>query len=206
VKVGGSARLQGSELQGPLLARLPDGSVALVDRCASGDEAAWRELHDTYRPVVVRFLRRMGLDAFEAADGAQEVFIQVHRYLWRFEGRSDLKTWLYKLCLSRATRLHRRKRVQRTIAALFGRAHEAPPAFGEKMHDAEARHLLSVAIARLKPIHRDVFVLFEIEGLSGEEVARVAGCPVATIWRRLHDARKELAVMLKLPSAEGGAA
>src|SRR6185295_13707938 len=85
VKVGGSARLQGSELQGPLLARLPDGSVALVDRCASGDEAAWRELHDTYRPVVVRFLRRMGLDAFEAADGAQEVFIQVHRYLWRFE-------------------------------------------------------------------------------------------------------------------------
>jgi len=92
VKVGGSARLQGSELQGPLLARLPDGSVALVDRCASGDEAAWRELHDTYRPVVVRFLRRMGLDAFEAADGAQEVFIQVHRYLWRFEGRSDLKT------------------------------------------------------------------------------------------------------------------
>jgi RNA polymerase sigma-70 factor (ECF subfamily) len=214
VKVAHHPGLQGFNVQGSLVARPPreqgpgvsegpQGKATLVDRCALGEEAAWRELYVAYQPMLIRFLRRLGLAPSDAVDGAQEVFLQVHRYLGRFEGRSDLKTWLYKLCISRAARHHRRRRVQATLAALFRRDTERP-SFSQAMHESEAQVLVAAAITGLKPIHRSVFVLFEIEGLSGEEVANVVGCPVATVWRRLHNARKELAASLRVPPHEEG--
>ena len=217
MKVAHQPRLQGFIVQGSLVARphqeqeigAPDGSegtpgkVTLLDRCVSGEEAAWRELYVAYQPMLIRFLRRLGLTPADAVDGAQEVFLQVHRYLGRFEGRSDLKTWLYKLCISRAARHHRRRRVQAALSALFRRVSE-PPSFSEGMHESEAQVLVAAAITGLRPLHRSVFVLFEIEGLSGDEVAHVVGCPVATVWRRLHNARKELAAALRVPPHEEG--
>jgi RNA polymerase sigma-70 factor, ECF subfamily len=167
----------------------------LVDRCAAGDEDAWRELFSLYHPVVLRFLRRMGLPPADAADAAQEVFVQVHRYVSRFEQRANLKTWLYKVCLSQASRRQRANKIQQAIRRLFRQTPAAPPLPSE-LPESEAQRVLIRAIEQLKSIHRDVFMLFEIEGLSGAEISRVLDCPVTTIWRRLHYARKELASIL----------
>ena len=175
----------------------------LLERCAAGDEQAWREMFLLYHPVVVRFLRRMGLPPIDAADAAQDVFVQVHRYLGRFEQRSDIKTWLYKLCLSRASRHHRARKMQSAFDLLFRRSRVELPRPGELL-DSEVQRVVTGAIGQLKRIHREVFVLFEIEGLAGEEIARVLDCPVATIRRRLHYARKELAAILDCPEPTEG--
>jgi len=59
---------------------------------------------------VVGIAHRVLADQAEAEDVAQEVFLQVFRYLSRFQGRAELKTWVYKICSSQASRLRRRMR------------------------------------------------------------------------------------------------
>jgi RNA polymerase sigma-70 factor (ECF subfamily) len=158
----------------------------LVDRCIEGDAQAWRALHRDFQPQAARFLRRLGVPAGEADDLCQEVFIQVFRYLPRFEGRADFRTWLFKLCISQANRRRRARR-------WFGlRRPEEPPAVAAAEWSTEqmARRAQQ-ALDRMKPLHRQAFVLFELEGLSGEEIGRILRCRVSTVWRRLSYARKE---------------
>src|SRR5262249_11054176 len=93
---------------------------SVIRRCVAGEDAAWRDLHRALHPTAVSFLRQMGVHPAEVDDLTQDVFIQVFRYLGRFQRRSQLTTWLYKICLSQASRLRRRQKVGRTLGLLFG--------------------------------------------------------------------------------------
>ena len=71
----------------------------------------------------------------------------------------------------------------------------AEPA-GVPFEEGQASRQLAKALDRLPEAERVVFVLFELEGLSGKEVADVVRCPPATVFRRLHDARKRFGAAL----------
>src|SRR5262249_4423570 len=148
----------------------------LVARCVAGDREAWRDLHRGYYPVAIAFLRKLGITDAEAEDVCQEVFVQVFRYLARFEGRAQLKTWLYKLCVSQAARIRRRRKLLAALR-LFAEQEEAvrPRTTGPELSDVEARRRVQAALDGMKPGHRVVFVLYELEGLPGDEIARIAG-------------------------------
>jgi RNA polymerase sigma-70 factor (ECF subfamily) len=143
------------------------------------------------------FVRRLGVPAAEVDDVCQDVFVQMFRYLASFEHRSDLKTWIYKLCLSQAARLRRRAKLRQAIAWILRT--QAPPAqtAGHDWSEAEAQRRVHATLALMKEIHRSVFVLYEIEGLSGEEIAQVTGLPHGTVRRRLHDARREFEALVQ---------
>jgi RNA polymerase sigma-70 factor (ECF subfamily) len=134
----------------------------------------------------------MGVADADAEDASQEVFVQVLRYLGRFEGRAELKTWFYRLCLTQADRLRRRRAL---LARLRWRALPPPPPIspgdGRQWSEPEMCRRIAEALPRMKDHHRAVFVLYELEALSGEEVAQVLDVPEATVWRRLHHARQE---------------
>jgi RNA polymerase sigma-70 factor (ECF subfamily) len=165
----------------------PAVPARLVDRCVEGDEVAWRALHRDFQPQAARFLRRLGVPAAEADDLCQEVFIQVFRYLPRFQGRADFRTWLFKLCISQA---NRRRRARGFFGGWRRRGElAAAPAVGPEWSAEVMARRAQEALARMKPTLREAFVLFELEGLSGEEVARVLDCPVGTVWRLLSGAR-----------------
>jgi RNA polymerase sigma-70 factor (ECF subfamily) len=157
----------------------------------AGDASAWRDLHRSLYPTAVAFLRKMGVRPAELDDVCQEVFVQVFRYLGRFQGRADLSTWLYKICISQVGRLHRRDKVTRILGTLFGAREAAAAQASIELPESEMCHRVRAAIAQLGPRHRDAFVLYELEGLSGEQIARILDCPVATVWSRLHYARLE---------------
>jgi len=167
----------------------------LFDRCVTGDGQAWRDLHQIYYPIACRFLTRMGVAGTDLEDACQEVFVQVFRYLARFQHRSDFQTWLYKLCLSQSSRMRRRRKLQQALAWLLGRASSASTA-GQDWSDAMTGERVRQALDQMKPLHRQVFVLFELEGVDGEEIARVLGCPATTVRRRLHYARLEFEQLL----------
>ena len=167
----------------------------LFDRCATGEGQAWRDLHRTYYPTACRFLTHLGVGGDDLEDACQEVFVQVFRHLARFEHRADFQTWLYKLCLSQASRLRRRRKLQQTLGWLLGRESESRSA-GHAWSEAMAAERVRLALDKMKPIHREVLVLFELEGVGGDEIARVLGCPAATVRRRLHHARKEFEELL----------
>lgn len=167
---------------------------SLVERCVSGERQAWRELHERYYPTVFGFLRRLGVKPPDTEDTCQDVFIQVFRYLAKFEHRADLRTWLYKLCISQAVRARRRAAVRRAIQWLLGQ--QPPAAGGAEWNEAETQRRVHAALGQMKEIHRTVFVLYELEGLSGQEVAAVAGIPFSTVRRRLHHARQEFETLI----------
>jgi RNA polymerase sigma-70 factor (ECF subfamily) len=172
----------------------------LFDRCVTGDGQAWRDLHRTYYPVACRFLTRMGVAGADLEDACQEVFVQVFRYLAQFQHRSDFQTWLYKLCLSQSSRMRRRRKLQQALAWLLGRASSASTA-GHDWSEAMTGERVRQALDQMKPLNRQVFVLFELEGVDGEEIARVLGCPATTVRRRLHYARLEFEQLLDVGPA-----
>jgi RNA polymerase sigma-70 factor, ECF subfamily len=107
--------------------------------------------------------------AFETAtieDATQDVFLEMFRYLPRFRGESELSTWLYRLCITQARRVRTPSRP-----------------------DDVARHRIEQALAALTETERTVFVLYEMEGVPGKQIAQIVSCPEATVWRRLHYAR-----------------
>jgi RNA polymerase sigma-70 factor (ECF subfamily) len=185
---------------------VPSGTPRpLIARCVLGEDQAWRDLHRNYYPVASRFLRRMGISASELDDACQEVFVQVFRYLARFEQRANFQTWLYKLCLSQASRIRRRRRVHEALDWLLGRDSSNRGATVEPEWSASlTTQRVKQALDQMKPTHKEVFVLFELEGIEGEEIARILRCPHATVRRRLHYARQEFETLLRAEDAEDG--
>jgi len=170
---------------------------SLVARCIAGERQAWRELHKRYYPTAFSFLRRLGVRFPDTEDACQDVFVQVFRYLATFQHRADLRTWIYKLCISQAARVRRRATLRAGLRWFLHRQAEDAVVRGPEWTESEAQRRVHAALAGMKEIHRGVFVLFELEGLSGEEVAAATGLPPSTVRRRLHNARREFEALIE---------
>jgi RNA polymerase sigma-70 factor (ECF subfamily) len=163
---------------------------SLVHNCVTGDADAWRALHRRYYPVAMAFLRKLGTRDSDAEDACQDVFVELFRYLPTFRGQADLKTWLYRLCTTQARRVTRRSRVLRIIRdRLQQEVNHEPCIPAATATEATLLSRMSATLDRMNEGERLVFVLYEFEGLPGKQIAEIAQCPEATVWRRLHYAR-----------------
>jgi RNA polymerase sigma-70 factor (ECF subfamily) len=164
-------------------------------RCRAGDTAAWRRLYDQHFPLVFRLAVRLGASEREAADVAQEVFLRVWRGLDGFRGDSQFRTWLYRITLNEVSRVARDGALRRAFGAVLALVarEEAPPsrAPDRLAEQAEAFAELQGILARMRPKQRAVFVLFEVEELSLEQIAQVLSCPLETVRSRLRHARAD---------------
>ncbi len=169
----------------------------LVARCCAGDHAAWRALYERHFSAVFRFVSALGVPRDDREDAAQEVFVAVYRSLPSFRGEAQLSTWIYRIAARHAQRLSRRRRVRDMLAQLIARQPrpQSEPHPVERTSDVE---FLDNLLARLSPKKRTAIVLFEIEGMPVEEIAKVVECPVNTVWSRLHHARAELTKLARL--------
>jgi RNA polymerase sigma-70 factor (ECF subfamily) len=184
-----------------VLARPRGWDDDLVPRCVAGDAGAWRAFHRHHHPIAIAFLRKLGVREHELDDACQEVFLQVHRYLPQFRGEAEVKTWFYRLCVTEARRTRTRGRLAKALRGWF---HAHPPDAAvpaATRTDAALLSLVGKALDAMNDGERLVFVLFEMEGLPGKEAAAIAGCPEATLWRRLHEARG----VFRRTLSEGGA-
>lgn len=160
----------------------------LLERCVAGEAAAWRGLHRQYHRNTMSVLRRLGVKPEQLEDCCQEVFIDIFRYLPRFRQDADFRTWLYRVCISHAYQARRRAKLSSMLGGLLASsvAEESAPLFEEGQ---ASRRILEV-LDELSESERVVFVLFELEGATGKEIANILRCPEATVFRRLHHARK----------------
>lgn len=138
-----------------------------------------------------RALRRLGLHEPEIADAVQDVFLVVHRKLPEFEGRARLTTWLYGICLRVASRRRRARSALelREGDALAERAGDLPDP-SRVLEMREAGQLMDRLLDAMPAEQRIVFTAFELEELTGEEIAELLGVPVATVHSRLRLARQ----------------
>jgi len=178
--------------------------ASLVSRCVEGDKTAWRDLHRTYYPIAAAFLRKLGVKEGDLDDTLQELFVTLYRHLSSFRGEAELKTWLYRLCATQAGKARRRSRMWGTMLRVLHRESDGEPLASPEWSHEQAKQKVDEALDRMKPDERLVFVLFEMEGMKGDQIAKIADCPVATVWRRLHYARQAFceALGVKEPSHE----
>ena len=171
-------------------------------RCVNGDRASWRQLHRQYYPVAAAFLRKLGVQERDLDDACQEVFLQMFRYLPSFRGESDPKTWLYRLCITQARRARLRHKVrsalEQVLSFLPRDSLVSTPSFSEPA----AQRRIEAALNVLSDKERSAFVLYEMEGMAGKDVAGIVGCTEATLWRRLHYARQQFRQALVGAEAE----
>jgi RNA polymerase sigma-70 factor (ECF subfamily) len=173
-----------------------EDDARLVHRFQQGDDTAFDDLVERHRRRVYSLVARL-VGAAEADDLAQEVFIEAYRALRGFRGEARFTTWLYRVAVFVCSHALRRRRLDCT--GLEDWHAEADPAADPARIAlcGELQAQVQEAIAALPYKLRLVIVLRDLHGLSYEEIAQVAGCPIGTVRSRLHYATERLAVALR---------
>ncbi len=160
---------------------------------AQARDAAWVErAYVEHHAFVWRVLARIGVPQSSLEDALHEVFIVLHRRRTDFDGRSSVRTWLHGI----ATRIGLRWRARARREPPPPPCNFGPPDPESVASDAEALARVEAALARLAPERREVFVLCELEDMTGEEVAVVLNMNRNTVYSRLRLARRDFQLAL----------
>lgn len=180
-----------------------DADIDVVHRVQAGDVAAFDALILKYRERLFGIIYNMTSNREDAADLTQDAFIKAFQSIHRFGGQSSFFTWLYRIAVNSALS-HLRKARLRSFFSLERMdtdepvAKEVIEALTDKAgvdRDTYVRELqekLNDAMQKLSIKHRTVVTLFEIDGLSHQQIAEVMDCSVGTVRSRLHYAKQLL--------------
>jgi RNA polymerase sigma-70 factor (ECF subfamily) len=196
------------------LAGTAASETGLVERCRRGDATAFARLVALHEGMVFNLSARLLGDAEEARDLSQEVFLQVFRTLGRFEGRSSLRTWIYRIvvnqCRNRQRWWRRRRRdralpLQDLTETQEARLSEGQAGGGpqQELERRDRARMVQAALSALSFDHRAVLMLREVEGLSCEEIAATLAVPAGTVKSRLARAREALRQRLVADGTKG---
>ena len=171
----------------------------MLEQAGRGDQSAFLELYERYRRPIFRFAYRLLGSVELAEDVTHDCFIGLIRKPGNFDpSRASLRTYLYGAARNQAMKHFRNIRRESDLDDLA----EDPivPTRYEPLHqllDEELSETVRTAVARLPPLQREALVLFEFEGLTLSEIARVVGTDVGAVKARLHRARERLKNMLR---------
>ncbi len=161
---------------------------------AACPEADFRGFYDRWLGHVLRWIQALGGAEADRQDIAQEVFLVVRRRLHAFDG-GNTAGWLYQIARRQVRDFRRRAWIKHVFTREHSDATDALPDRGSSpaatLEHKQRRQVLRAILSKMNEDRRAAFVLFEIEGLSGDEIARIQNVPINTVWQRLHVARKE---------------
>ena len=180
--------------------------VELLERLRAGDEGAFVQLVDRYQQPMLRFAQSLVSNRAVAEEAVQDTWMGVVRGLERFEGRSSLKTWLYRILANRARSAgageHRHIPVEPGRAVDSGffdatGAWRAPlePWIDEvdtRLDAAKLAPFLRAALDDLPERQRQVVLLRDVEGLSSDDVCDVLDISAGNQRLLLHRGRNRL--------------
>ena len=156
-------------------------------------EVDFRALYDAHFTFVWRSLRRLGVRESDVVDLTQKVFLTAYFKQAEFEGRSSITTWLFGICQRVASDYRRSAPIRREIATDAAQLN-AYAASGDDIAAStelrQRRRLVSAILDKLPEAQRLVFVMFELEELSGQEIAKLLEISVGTVRSRLRLARE----------------
>ncbi|MFT3678274.1 MAG: RNA polymerase sigma factor [Chitinophagaceae bacterium] len=173
----------------------------LVELLKQGDEAAFREMVETWQDMVYNTALGIVQVPSDAEDIAQEVFVQVYQSVSSFKGDSKFSTWLYRITITKSLDHERRKKRKKRFAfvkSLFGEDSEVlihPPDFnhpGVQLDKKEDAAILFEAIRELPQNQRIAFTLHKVEGLSYQEVSEVMKTSISSVESLMHRAKTNL--------------
>jgi len=175
---------------------------ALVERLRAADEAAYEELLHRFEQPIYNLVCRLTDHPEDGADVTQEVFLKVFRSIGSFQGKSSLKTWIYRIAVNEAKNQrrsflrHRRQEVRlEPDAETAGFSEWVPdpgPSPFEIALDHEAEQLIELALSEVNASFRAALVLRDVEGLAYEEIAEILQISLGTVKSRILRGREAL--------------
>jgi RNA polymerase sigma-70 factor (ECF subfamily) len=170
---------------------------ALLEAAQAGDRAALDALVRLYYERVYRYGLRVCRDPADAQDAVQDAFVAMSRSVSSIRGEASLASWLFTVVKNACFRLLRPFiRAREPMGAMDGPEEQPLAGTPHTPEELLAREQLvqavQHAIGALEPLHRQVIVLRDIEGLSGPEAAQALGLSLEAMKTRLHRARQAL--------------
>jgi RNA polymerase sigma-70 factor, ECF subfamily len=170
------------------------GSEANLTVVRSTEAVDLDVLYRTHARTVARWVGRLAGPSADVDDLVHEIFLIVDRRLSEFRGDGKVTTWLYRIAervvLDARRREHFRRWFSRTrsveIERVLSSTQPTPVDALEQRQSAESVYRI---LDRMPDKYRTVLILFEIEEMSGEEIAALTGLKQATVWVHLHRAR-----------------
>ena len=163
------------------------------------------QVYKEFHPKILRYLERLTGDREEAKDLDQEVFLKVDKGLSKFEGRSSLSTWIYRIATNvshdrfRSASFQKGKKQTLTDGFIEENKEDANVWTGEReassdqqLEGKEMSSCINRYIYDLNEDYQKVLVLSEYEGLKNKEIANILGVTIDTIKIRIHRARTQL--------------
>lgn len=175
----------------------------LVERLRQGEDEAFEELLRVYEDPVYGLVFRLLNQQSDAPDVVQEVFLKVYRNLNHFQGKSTLKTWIYRIAVNEAYNQRRwfgrHKKNEVGLAADEEHSRGLADVLPDRCRspfdlaaDHETRALIEEALTKINPVFRSAVVLRDIEDLSYEEIAEVLQISLGTVKSRILRGREAL--------------
>jgi RNA polymerase sigma-70 factor (ECF subfamily) len=193
----------GADTHGSLARALP----TLKDPVPDGEPPPWTHdfetLYAAHAAFTWRTLRHLGISFMAIEDAVQELWVVVHRRHTEFEGRSDVKTWLFGIAVNVA-RNHRRtarRRPEGVPLPLALAAADSDPHRREER--AEAFSLVQGFLETLDDQRRQVFVCALLEGWSALETAAATGLDEGSVQNRVRALRRSFKAWIEKKRSEG---
>jgi len=173
-----------------------EDDVELLRQAAGGDEEAFAEIVTRHQAAVWRYLRSLARDESLAEDVLQETFLSVWKSARSFRGEAGIRTWMFTIARNALFRKFRGTGAADEVplgdlgaAAGWGGA----PVFEDAEVRLDLRILFDRAMEALPPADREILLLRDVEGFSGEETAAMLGLTLPAMKTRLHRARLRFA-------------
>lgn len=173
----------------------------LIEKLKQGDEAAFKEIVETWQNMVYNTALGILQNAEDAEDVTQDVFVQVYESVKLFKAEAKFSTWLYRITVSKALdHLRRKKRKKRFayVQSLFGAENQTiaeKPDFnhpGIALDNKERAAVLFKAINQLPANQKLAFTLHKVEGLSYMEISEVMETSLSSVESLMHRAKNNL--------------
>ncbi len=164
-----------------------------------GDEAAFKQVFDSYKDRIFNTILYMVQSNAEAEDLTQEVFVEVFLSIENFNAQSQLYTWIYRIAVNKALNHQRFKKAKKrfgTLLSIFNLspADESPDFIhpGILLENKELSESLHNAIDKLPDKQKTAFILRQLEDLSYAEIAEVMQTTIPSVESLLFRAKQNL--------------
>lgn len=180
----------------------------LVRRAQGGEVGAFDLLVIRYQKRLYSVIYQILRQHQDTEDVLYETLIKAHGNLSTFKGNSGFHTWLYRIAVNRSLNFVRLRKSNREISMDANADQEGGGGFDfpdesivneveKEENRTELKNKLNESLGKLSEEHRVVVNLFDMEGLSHSEIAKIVGCSEGTVRSRLHYAHKQLQNFLK---------
>ena len=189
-------------------ARASADDAALAAACQAGDLHAFELLYQLYGSRMKSMARNLLGTTSDAEDAVQDTFLKIQRSITTFRGQSSFATWSFRILINTCYDARRSRMRKKEVSQDEPELPEAAPRPEPRAPGAHPSLKLALenAVAQLTRQQREVFLMYEVEGMRHSEIAAVLEISETASKNTLFQAKKNLRQMLEAPRSSAAEA